>query len=261
MSQVWKLEDISAGGKGHSVGEIRGVNLSVSAGEKVALVGHETGGRALLLRVMTGLRPHTAGELSVLEHKIARLPAYADWDELFSIRLRRKMGVALAREGLLSNVSLREGLELLFRFKYGDSREKLREGARKIVRLLCEKFDLVKIMELRPSHLSSADKRLAALARAFLSKPPVVVLEDPSEGVGNLSRGRLWSAVQNIVSSADRSVVISTDDLELALAFCPRWVVLDEGEVVFDGRPEDFLRTSHPVAQSYSQMSRSASNS
>jgi len=244
---VWSLSQVQAG-FGGAEGRLYDICLDVHAGEQVALLGTEHSGRALLFRVLAGLRPVKGGEMSLFGQKLPLIPYFADWDQILPPSLRRRLGVLLERDGLLSNVSVREGLELLFRFKNGDHTPKHREGARLMVEKTGERFRIQDVLDKRPNLLSSAEKRLAGMARAFLSKPSVVLLENPSLGFGDLDRERLDSALDFIHSKGTRTLVVSTDDVRLALRYCPRWIVCEEGRVVYDGPGKEFLSSPHVLA-------------
>jgi ABC-type multidrug transport system ATPase subunit len=250
---IWKCENMGAG-YSEAEGILKNINLEVKAGERVALLGRPNGGRFLLLRALAGLRPVRQGEITVFGNKLERLPYWADWDEIMPQALRRRMGVCLEVEGLLSNVSVREGLELLFRFKYGAHNQKLRDAAAKIVVNICLKFGLDQAIDKRPFTLTPAEKRLSGLARAFLSKPHVVVLENPSQSIGDLNRELLWQGLAIICDKSERTVLISTDDWAIATQFCSRWIVLEGGMVTFDGKPKDFLEGQHELIENLKRL-------
>lgn len=250
---IWEARDMKAGWSDME-GHISHITLRITAGERVAVLGAEKSGRALLLRVLAGLRPIREGQLSILGEELQILPFWADWDEILPPEKRRKMGVCLEREGLLSNVTAREGLELLFRFKYGDHNQKLREGSKKIVNQLAERFGLSEVLDQRPHALSSAERRLVGLARAFLSKPSILVLENPSENVGNLNRQRLLKVFEEICAQSDRSLLLSTDDWPLAHRFCTRWIVMGDGKISYDGTPANYLESDDDLARQIKRL-------
>jgi ABC-type multidrug transport system ATPase subunit len=252
MTWAWRVDSLYAG-HAETEGRVNNVSLDVRVGERIALMGVDDAGRALLLRVLAGLRPHRSGQVSILGHELDRLPYYADWDQILPHNFRRKIGVCLEVEGLLSNVSVREGLEMLFRFKYGDHTQKLRDAATKAVQNICHDFGLGDSMAKRPYLLTSAERRIAGLARAFLSKPRLVLLENPSQNIGDSSRDRLWKALEFIVAQ-ERTLLISTDDWAVASTFCDRWLVMEEGRLVFDGAPKEFIRLGHPMVEQFKHM-------
>jgi len=245
---IWQCDNIGAGFSAHE-GVIKGLNLSVNAGEKIALLGTAQSGKALLLRCLVGLRPVREGTFKVFGNEMKKLDYFEDWENIMPQSLRRRIGVCLEVEGLLSNVSVREGMELLFRFKYGDHSAKLREGAKKIVDQTCAHFGLGASIHKRPNLLTSAERRLAGIARAFLSKPHVIVLENPSQNVGDLHRETLWRALDFVAADAGRTAIFSTEDWSLAYRYCPRWIVMEDGKFVFDGSPREFLRGDHELVK------------
>jgi ABC-type multidrug transport system ATPase subunit len=247
---VWRLRDVAAG-FAEAEGRLEGLNLEIRQGEQVALLGSETSGKTLLFRVLACLRPYRSGSFELFGQELPLLPYFADWDQILSNSLRRRLGVLLERDGLLSNVTVREGLELLFRFKNGDHTAKHREGARLMVQKIGERFGIQDTLEKRPYLLTAAQRRLAGMARAFLSKPSVVLLENPSLGFGDLERERLGTALDFIHANASRTMIISTDDVRLALRYCPRWIVMENGRIVFDGPAAEFLASKHPIAGCY----------
>src|SRR5690606_33275113 len=146
----------------------------------------------ILLRTMCGLRPLREGRMFVLDHISDKESYMKDWDDLLPRSIRAKIGVSLEVDGLLINVSVQEGMEMLFRFRFGDHSVRLREGARKAVESLGAKFGISDIMGRRPVELTSSERKLGSLARSFLARPSMLLLEDPSHGVGELSTFKLW---------------------------------------------------------------------
>lgn len=208
-------------------------HLEIAAGEKLALVGDKHSGRAELFRILAGLKSFRGGTLRVgtWEQRARDSHGTSAWDDLFPKDVRRHLGVALEESGLLANVSLAEGLGLLFRFRYGDHNVKLREGSRKVVDSLCQKFSLAAAAHLRPYHLSTAERKLGAMARAFLAKPRIVLLENPSKNIEDEERELLHAGLGDICADLERTVIISTGDRTLAEKYCSRVLELREGKI------------------------------
>ncbi len=239
-NRIWKATNLKAAW-GPREDQFLDVSFEILEGEKVALISDSSETRNLLLRVLTGLQPRRGGELEILSHNVEKLPISADWEQIIPTSIRRRMGICLENEGLLSNVTIREGLELLFRFKYGDHNQKLREGAKKIVAATAVSFGITEILDKRPNLLSSTEKRLCGLARAYLSKPHVLAFENPTKGVGDRSRSDFYSLFETMTLDNSRTFLFSTDDWVFARKFCTRWIVLQGQRLVFDGRPAEFL--------------------
>jgi ABC-type multidrug transport system ATPase subunit len=226
------------------------INLQVRRGDRIALVGPQFAGRSQMIRILGGTRPFFEGEFTFFGESIPNFSHAPKWEDPFSRKLRRKVGACYEKDGLLSNVSVREGLETLFRFKYGDHNKGLIEGAHRVVREISEQLGLDdEVLESRPAKLNSAQARLAALARVFLSRPGIVVLENPTDSLGPIEWERVFSALEAMMSDPQRILLISTGDWALASHFCPRWIYVDEGRALFDGSAQDFLRSDFPLVQ------------
>jgi ABC-type multidrug transport system ATPase subunit len=252
---IWKLDGVSAAWGPRDV-EFENVSFTVSEGEKVALISDKPEARNLLLRLMGGLQPRRSGELSVLDHSVNLISVSDDWDSLIPTNIRRRLGICLEVEGLLSNVTVREGLELLFKFKYGDHTEKLREGARRVVLTTAENFGISEVLEKRPHFLSSTERRIVGIARAYLSKPHVLLLENPTRGISDRSRAHFFDLFEEMTSDSSRSFLMSTDDWVFARHFCDRWIVLQDKRIIFDGKPLEFLKTKNDFSEEIKSLRR-----
>ncbi len=238
---IWKLSGLgSAAGPGEL--EIQDANLEIKQGDRVAILCEKPSTRSLLLRILAGLRPVRIGSLEIFERKTRKLEFFEDWDQIFQRSVRQKLGVCLEIEGLVSNVSVREGMELLYRFKSGHESGRSRTQVAEQVQKTCDLFEISNIQEKRPFMLTTSERRLAGIARAWVSEPETLLLEEPTRGLNEKYRKILWRVFQNILSSPEQTLVASTDDWIFAHAFCTRWIVFENSRIVFDGKPSDFFK-------------------
>lgn len=257
MSEVlFSAKDLVSYGR-NGEGSLKGVSFDIHGGERVAFFGGSDSGASLALRVLGGLKPYWSGELKLQSFSYPIFDPTSFWDDPLPRKLRRKMGVLCEKDGLLSNVSIREGLETLFRFKYGDHNEGLREGVRRVVREVSQIMGIGESsMELRPSDLSAVERRLASLARMFMSKPGIILMENPSLGLSLQTRPRLFSAFEAMLGDSQRTLLMQTEDWSLAHRFCERWIVFEQGKIVFDGSPKDFLKTENSRIQELKDLEK-----
>jgi ABC-type multidrug transport system ATPase subunit len=227
------------------------LNFNISRGERVAFVGPQFQGRSQVIRILAGTRPHFYGKFFFYDYEVPNFSVAPKWEDPLPKNLRRKVGACYEKDGLLSNVSVREGLETLFRFKYGDHNKGLIEGSKRVVRDIAEELGMEeRILDSRPAQLNSAQARVAALARVFLTKPPVVALENPTDNLGPIEWERVAGALETIMQDAERVLLLSTGDWSLAFRFCTRWIYIDNGKLLFDGTPQDFMKSGFPIIQS-----------
>jgi ABC-type multidrug transport system ATPase subunit len=226
------------------------ISLKIYVGERVAFVGPQFQGRSQVIRILGGTRPHFDGLYKFFDFEVPNFFLAPKWEDPFPQSLRRKVGACYEKDGLLSNVSVREGLETLFRFKYGDHNASLVEGSRQVVRDISEELGLdSKVLDTRPGQLSGAQARVAALARVFLAKPTVVALENPTENLGPMEWDRVAAALEAILMDPQRIFLLSTGDWSLAYRFCTRWIYVDEAQIKFDGTPQEFLKSGYPIVR------------
>jgi|GEM_PF-1110566 len=220
-------------------------SLEIRAGERIALLGSNRDFRRSCFRTLGGLEAPLAGELSVEGEIVPKRSERHPWRDLFSKKLRRKFGVSLESEGLLSNITIRECLETLFRFKYGDHNAGLVEGASRIVDETALRVGLsAATLSQRPAELGRLELRLASLCLAFLTKPAILLMENPSQGLHDRGWQALSETLTDILDSSKRTLVMDTDDWLLAKRHAARWVVFEGETIVFDGPAEDYALRS-----------------
>lgn len=190
-----------------------GIDLTVAAGEPVALFGINGAGKTTLLRIVSGsLRPD-GGTILIDGADLRRSPASA----------RGRIGILSHHTLLYDDLSARENLEFFGRLHgIGDP------AARATTML--EEVGLEERADEPVRGFSRGMQQRVALARALLHEPPLLLLDEPSSGLDLRSSDRLRAALRE---TAGRGVtwVLATHDLDEGLELCPRWVALDRGRV------------------------------
>ena len=151
---------------------LRGVDIAVERGEFVAVMGPSGCGKSTLLYVLSGLAKPTAGEVVVAGVATGGLSD----TELTGLR-RREMGFVFQRFNLLPTLSAEDNLHLALKIK-GSGREPLAPPAE-----LLERFGLGHRRRHRPAHLSAGEQQRAAIARAIIARPSIILADEPT---GNL---------------------------------------------------------------------------
>jgi len=204
-------------------------DFEIEKGERVALVGENRELRRAIFRLLSGLESPNSGECRIEGDLIPLRANRHPWRDLVPQKTRRKMGVSLEIDGLLSNVSVRESFETLFRFKYGDHNKGLVEGAQRAARETSAKMGLRdEQLERRPAELRPLERRLASLCLAFMTKPSILMLENPSLALHDEGWSVLSGVLDTILEGSQRTFVMDTDDWLLARSHADRWIVCDE---------------------------------
>ncbi|MGB5834087.1 MAG: ATP-binding cassette domain-containing protein [Thiohalocapsa sp.] len=209
---------------------LTGVSLRLSRGEGLLLIGPNGAGKTLLMRLLIGLDPPSAGSVRLFGRNLSEL---GDRD---MVRLRRRIGVVLQRGSLLDGLTVLENLLLPLR------ETQMRRGEMaSAARLAMTQLQLDGMENHRPRSLSLGQRRRVELARALIHHPDLLVWDGLTDGL-DLPAVRDIFAVLRAQQQARGLTLIATDNSTLeATGDGDRVAVLDRGRLLFDGS-RDALR-------------------
>jgi ABC-2 type transport system ATP-binding protein len=194
------------------------LNLTIHAGEIVAILGENGAGKTTLLNIMLGLLPADSGEVQLFGRPVSDLKQ--------SMPLRGNIGVMLQQASLPGNLTVQEHLQL-FSCYYPNPRP-LPE--------LIQSCGLSDIVHQRFSSLSGGQKQAVLFALAIVGKPVLLFLDEPTVGLDVAARQAFWQQIRQ--AKADGiSVVLTTHYLEEADQLASRILVLKNGQFIADGSP------------------------
>jgi len=214
---------------------VDGVTLTVRAGEFVALLGSSGSGKSSVLNLIAGLDRPTSGSVIVQDRDLAKLSR----EELAKYRLHT-VGMVFQSFNLIASMTLAENVELPMRFAEVD-RVKRDDLAREAL----QRVGLQARMNHRPSELSGGEQQRAALARALINRPQLLLADEPT---GNLD-SRTGTEIMEMVCGFNRdlgmTVVMVTHERALAERYAQRMIFLADGKLV-DDQPSASLLGSSP---------------
>jgi ABC-type lipoprotein export system ATPase subunit len=217
LSNVVKTFDTPAG----SFTALKGVDLTVGAGEFVAVIGKSGSGKTTMLNLITGIDRPTAGEIWIAGTPVHELSENrtARWRGL-------TVGVVFQFFQLLPTISILDNVVLPMEFCRVYSREERRERAR----ALLERVELGNLAAKLPAELSGGQQQRAAIARALATDPPLLVADEPTGNLDSKAAADMVALFEELVAGG-KTVLIVTHDNDLA-ARATRTVVLADGEAV-----------------------------
>jgi len=201
---------------------VRDIDLTVSSGEVFGFLGPNGAGKTTTVRMLCTLLPPSAGSASV-----AGLDVVEDAAEV-----RRRIGVALQEIGLDPVQTGRELLELQCGL-YGITGQAARSRAEELLELV----GLTDAAERRTKTYSGGMKRRLDLASALVHAPDVLFLDEPTTGLDPASRLTIWDEVRRI-NAGGATVFLTTQYLEEADKLCDRVAIIDNGQIIAEGTPE-----------------------
>lgn len=220
----------------HGVVAVAGVDLEVREGEAVALVGANGAGKTSVLAAISGLHRPVGGSVTFLGREIAQLPAYNI----------TPLGIALVPEGrrLFGNLSVHKNLLLgAYRQRNIPQRERDLDYVLDFMPVLRER------LSQRTGTLSGGEQQMVAIGRALMSRPKLLMLDEPSLGIAPIVVARLFEALKRVRESGT-TVLLVEQNLRMALEFSDRAYVMQTGRVVLDGEAGELSR-SEDVKRAY----------
>jgi ABC-2 type transport system ATP-binding protein len=202
---------------------VRGVSFSIEAGEIFGLLGPNGAGKTTTVECLIGLREPDAGELEVCGLDARRHPH----------EVKQRIGVALQSTSLQDKITPREALRLFGAFY----RERVPVGE------LLERFALTEKADARFETLSGGQRQRLALALAFVNRPKLVLLDEPTTGLDPQSRRELHAAIAQMKHDG-YTVLFTTHYLDEAEHLCDRVAIIDRGRIVGQGAPRDLIAQS-----------------
>jgi branched-chain amino acid transport system ATP-binding protein len=230
---VLRVENLTSG-YGRIVA-LKGVSLHVNPGEIVTLIGANGSGKSTLLSTLAGLIRPTGGRVFLRGREVTRL----------STEKMVRQGVALVPEGrqLFAPMTVEDNLVLGGYTRRRDAHD----GA------LDEVFGLFPILRERRSQaagtLSGGEQQMLAIGRALMSKPSLLLLDEPSMGLAPRIAQGIFATLSNLKRS-DTSMLLVEQNAHLALQTADRGYVIETGQIVLEGDSES-LRSNHDVQRAY----------
>jgi branched-chain amino acid transport system ATP-binding protein len=204
---------------------VRGVSLSVSAGERVAIVGANGAGKTTLLRTIAGAHPLRSGSITLDGENITHLPAYK----------RVGAGIAMVPEGrkLFADMTVRENLLLAGRHS--------RPGTWNLDTVL-DAFALLRpLLGKAASTLSGGEQQATAIGRALMTNPRVLLMDEVSLGLAPVAVAAVYESMASLIASGT-AIILVEQDLSRAMSVVDRVICMLEGAVVLEGSAADLTR-------------------
>jgi putative ABC transport system ATP-binding protein len=204
------------------VAALDGVSLEVRAGEFVALLGSSGSGKSTLLNLIAGLDRPTSGSIFVNGRELGAMSS-----EDLARHRRTTVGMVFQAFNLMPRMTLEENVELPLRLAEVDRTE--RAGR---VREALERVGLAARRTHRPSELSGGEQQRAALARALVNRPAILLADEPTGNLDSRNGNEIMQRISELNSRLGMTVVLVTHERALAEHHAQRTVFLADGKLM-----------------------------
>ena len=221
MASALDLRHVSAGYGETMV--IEDIDLTLAAGECISVIGRNGVGKSTLLATVMGQTVLHAGDIILNGQSLTRLPSYR--------RALAGIGFVPQEREIFPSLTVRENLDV---------------AARPGLWTLPRVFELFPRLQERldnaGNQLSGGEQQMLSIARALLTNPTILLMDEPTEGLAPILVEALTAVLAKLQTQSGLSIILVEQNSRVALTFSPRTVILDKGRIVYDGESEP-LRT------------------
>ena len=225
MTEMVRLDRLAKHfGPVHAVEE---VSFAVARGEVLGFLGPNGAGKSTTMRMVTGFIPPSSGTASVMGFDVVQAP----------IEVKRRVGYLPEGAPLYGDMTALAFLRFVAEMRglHGEERNRRIDAA-------IARTQLEEVAHRPIETLSKGFKRRVGLAQAIMHDPPVLVLDEPTDGLDPNQKHGVRQLIAEM--AGDKAIIISTHILEEVDAICTRAVVIARGRVVADARPDELKRRS-----------------
>src|ERR1700688_96783 len=220
---------------------LHGINFDVVRGETLVILGGSGSGKSTLLRTLVGLEKPTSGEMFIKGQDLAKTSA-AELDEI-----RRKIGMSFQGGALFGSMTVGENVALPPR-----EHTRLEDSTIEIIlRLKLEQVGLEGFEYYAPSQLSGGMKKRAAVARALAMDPEILFFDEPSAGLDPIIAAGIDELILHLKRAFRMTIIVVTHELASAFLIADRMLLIDRGNVVALGTPEEMRSSKQPRVRQF----------
>jgi len=209
------------------IAAVNGIDLKVGRGEVLGFLGPNGAGKSTTMKMITGFLSPSAGQVRVCGHDV----------ETDTLAAQQQIGYLPEGAPAYGDMTPRQFLGFI-----AEIRGYRGEGAKQAVAKAIARTELDPVLEQTIDTLSKGFKRRVGLAQAILHDPPVLIMDEPTDGLDPNQKHAVRSLIRAM--APQKAIIVSTHLLEEVEAICTRAVIIDRGRVVADGTPSELLARS-----------------
>jgi lipooligosaccharide transport system ATP-binding protein len=205
---------------------VNGIDFDVMKGESFGLLGPNGAGKSTAMRMIGATSQRTSGDLTILDKD----------PEVFGPQIRAHLGVVPQQDNLDTHLTVTENLYIYGRY-FGLSRKFLKGKIEELLTFA----QLEEKRNAKVEALSGGMKRRLTIARALVSEPEILMLDEPTTGLDPQARHILWDRLFRLKEDGV-TLLITTHFMDEAEQLCDRLVVMDKGSIMAEGSPAQLIK-------------------
>ncbi len=218
---------------------VDGVDFSVDAQRLVSLVGSNGAGKTTLVNLITGLLPPDEGRIEFAGRDVTTLSIFG----------RIKAGIARSFQlvNLFDGLTVLDNVRLAIFSRDNKINQAMRlaerdRDAEREAREVIGEFGIADKWNVPASGLAQGERKLLDVAVAYALRPKLILLDEPTSGVGTREKSHIMDRIESVVRSRGLSAVIVEHDMDIVFKYSDTIVMMHEGRVLAEGRPDEIVR-------------------
>ena len=219
------------------------ISLEIRQGEILFILGTSGTGKSVLLKLLVGLLNADHGEIWFHDENIA------PYTEEQFLSIRRRIGMVFQQPALFDSLTVFENIAFGLRRLSKQTEVEIQQTVTQCLR----QVHLTELEQRLPHSLSYGQQKRVSMARTLALKPEVLLFDEPTTGLDPVSTHNINMLIQELARSLNTTSVVVSHDMKCALEIADRILVLDKGQVVAGGNPQELKESSHPLVRSFLQ--------
>ena len=206
------------------------ISFKINDKEFVVIIGTSGCGKTTTLKMINKLIKPTSGEIYINGE---------DTSEIDPIKLRRSIGYVIQEIGLMPHMSVEKNIALVPQLK-GWPSKKRKKRAEELIEFM--NLDPDKCRHKKPSQLSGGQRQRVGVARALAADPDIILMDEPFGALDPLTKTQLQHEFTNLLREVEKTVVFVTHDMQEAVMFADKIVIMNKGKIVQVDTPQEIFK-------------------
>jgi phospholipid/cholesterol/gamma-HCH transport system ATP-binding protein len=220
---------------------LKGISFEIQEGEILFILGTSGTGKSVLLKNIVGLLRPDAGEIWIDGQEVSKIPE----EDYFPIR--KKCGMVFQHPALFDSLTVFENVAFGLRRHMHLAETEVSARVEKSLALV----NLAGVEGRMPAEISYGMQKRVSLARTLALEPKILLFDEPTTGLDPVTTNAVNQLIFDLSRKLKTTSVVVSHDMHCALAIADRILVLDQGEIVAQGSPEELKSSPHPLVRDF----------
>ncbi len=229
---------------------LKGITFSLHEGEILFILGTSGTGKSVLLKNIVGLLRPDEGEIYVDKQEVTKLT------EAEYSAVRKKCGMVFQHPALFDSMTIYENVAFGLRKHYKMTESEIKMKVRRALTMV----NLVGIENKYPAEISYGMQKRVSLARTVAIVPKILLFDEPTTGLDPITTNAVNYLIEDLSRTLGATSIVVSHDMACAMAIADRIIVLDKGQIVAQGTPEEMLQSRVPLVEDFLAEVKNASS-